>query len=87
MRPWKVKFSCLSFRQPYAGLILNGHQDWEDPAWQELLEQRLGMSPAYIQASMWVRDKFNHGKYLTVLANPWWLLQPIPGKAGKDIFQ
>ena len=37
------------------------HQDWEDPAWQELLEQRLGMSPAHIQALMWVRDKFSHG--------------------------
>ncbi|KAB0340526.1 hypothetical protein FD754_023054 [Muntiacus muntjak] len=89
-----MKFSCLSFRQPYAGLILNGHctlavhiehQDCEDPAWQELLEQRLGISPAYIQALMWVRDKFSHG--LTVLAKPWWLLQPVPGKAGKDIFQ
>ena len=26
-------------------------------------------------------------KYLTVLANPRWLLQPVPGRAGKDIFQ
>ena len=26
-------------------------------------------------------------KYLTALANPRWLLQPVLGKAGKDIFQ
>ena len=26
-------------------------------------------------------------KYLTVLAKPHWLLQPIPGRGGKDIFQ
>ena len=26
-------------------------------------------------------------KYLTVLTNPCWLLQPIPGWAGKDMFQ
>ena len=25
-------------------------------------------------------------KYLTVLTNPRWLLQPIPGRGGKDIF-
>ena len=26
-------------------------------------------------------------KYLTVLADPHWLLQPVLGKAGKDVFQ
>lgn len=26
-------------------------------------------------------------KYLTVLSNPRWLLEPIPRKGGKDIFQ
>uniref|UniRef100_A0A8C6FMF5 Uncharacterized protein n=1 Tax=Moschus moschiferus TaxID=68415 RepID=A0A8C6FMF5_MOSMO len=26
-------------------------------------------------------------KYLTVLTKPCWMLQPIPGWAGKDIFQ
>ena len=26
-------------------------------------------------------------KYLTVLTKPHWLLQPIPGRGGKDIFQ
>ena len=26
-------------------------------------------------------------KYLTVLAKPHWLLQPVPGRGGKDIFQ
>uniref|UniRef100_A0A4W2HL64 Protein CXorf40A-like n=1 Tax=Bos indicus x Bos taurus TaxID=30522 RepID=A0A4W2HL64_BOBOX len=137
-----MKFGCLSFRQPYAGFILNGvktletrwrpvlrgHQhctlavhiarrDWEDAAWRELLEQRLGMSPAQIQALLRDGDKFGRGviaglvdigdtllcpenldpeeveelenqallpdlrqKYLTVLTNPRWLLQPIPGR-------
>ncbi|XP_040121529.1 uncharacterized protein CXorf40 homolog [Oryx dammah] len=143
-----MKFGCLSFRQPYAGFILNGvktletrwrpvlrghqhctlavhiaHRDWEDEAWWELLEQRLGMSPAQIQALLQDGDKFGRGviaglvdigetllcpenldpeeveelenqallpdlrqKYLTVLTNPRWLLQPIPGRGGKDIF-
>ncbi|XP_066879204.1 protein EOLA1 isoform X2 [Kogia breviceps] len=26
-------------------------------------------------------------KYLTALANPRWLLQPVPGRGGKDVFQ
>ena len=26
-------------------------------------------------------------KYLTALSNPRWLLEPIPGKGGKDVFQ
>jgi len=26
-------------------------------------------------------------KYLTALSNPRWLLEPIPRKGGKDIFQ
>ncbi|XP_054937591.1 protein EOLA1-like [Physeter macrocephalus] len=26
-------------------------------------------------------------KYLTTLANPRWLLQPVPGRGGKDVFQ
>ena len=81
-----MKFGGLSFRQPYAGFILNGvktletrwrpmlrshqhctlavhiaHRDWEDEAWRELLEQRLGMSPAQIQALLQDRDKFGRG--------------------------
>ncbi|KAB0344213.1 hypothetical protein FD754_021139 [Muntiacus muntjak] len=143
-----MKFGCLSFRQPYAGFILNGvktletrwrpmlrshqhctlavhiaHRDWEDEAWRELLEQRLGMNPAQIQALLRDGDKFGRGviaglvdigdtlqcpenldpeemeelenqallpdlrqKYLTVLSNPRWLLQPVPRRGGKDIF-
>lgn len=26
-------------------------------------------------------------KYLTALANPRWLLRPVPGRGGKDVFQ
>ncbi|KAB0340206.1 hypothetical protein FD755_024781, partial [Muntiacus reevesi] len=44
------------------------------------------MSPAQIQALLWDRDKSDLGKNLTVLANSRWLLQPIPGRDGKDIF-
>ncbi|XP_033056954.1 protein CXorf40A-like isoform X2 [Trachypithecus francoisi] len=145
----KMKFGCLSFRQPYAGLVLNGvktvetrwrpllssqrnrtiavhiaHRDWDDDAWQELLVERLGMTPAQIQALLRKGEKFGRGviaglidigetlqcpedltpdevtelenqavltnlkqKYLTVISNPRWLLEPIPRKAGKDVFQ
>ncbi|XP_030790119.1 protein CXorf40A homolog isoform X2 [Rhinopithecus roxellana] len=144
-----MKFGCLSFRQPYAGLVLNGvktvetrwrpllssqryrtiavhiaHRDWDDDAWQELLVERLGMTPAQIQALLRKGEKFGRGviagligigeplqcpedltpdevtelenqavltnlkqKYLTVISNPRWLLEPIPRKGGKDVFQ
>ena len=36
------------------------HWDWEDAAWQELLEQRLGMSPTQILALLQDGDKFGH---------------------------
>nr|XP_037845183.1 protein EOLA2 isoform X2 [Chlorocebus sabaeus] len=145
----KMKFGCLSFRQPYAGLVLNGvktvetrwrpllssqrnrtiavhiaHRDWDDDTWQELLVERLGMTPAQIQALLRKGEKFGRGviaglidigetlqcpedltpdevvelenqavltnlkqKYLTVISNPRWLLEPIPRKGGKDVFQ
>ncbi|XP_044090740.1 protein EOLA1-like isoform X1 [Neovison vison] len=144
-----MKFGCLSFRQPYAGFVLNGvktvetrwrpllsghrnctiaihiaHRDWEDGAWRKLLAERLGMSPAQIRALLREGEKYGRGviaglvdvgetslcpedlapeevvelekqavlsslkqKYLTVLSNPRWLLEPIPRKGGKDIFQ
>ncbi|XP_006173318.2 protein CXorf40B homolog isoform X2 [Camelus ferus] len=144
-----MKFSCLSFRQPYAGFVLNGvktletrwrpllsghrhrtlavhiaHRDWEDTAWRELLVERLGMTPAQIQALLQDGEKFGRGviaglvdvgdtllcpenlgpeevvelenravltnlqqKYLTTLSNPRWLLEPVPRRGGKGIFQ
>uniref|UniRef100_A0A8C2RB64 ASCH domain-containing protein n=1 Tax=Capra hircus TaxID=9925 RepID=A0A8C2RB64_CAPHI len=99
------------------------HWDWEEVDWQKLLEQRLGMSPAQIQALLQDREKSGHGviaclvdigvtllcpenlgpdeveelenqallpdlqQTYTALANPHWLLQPAPGRAGKAIFQ
>lgn len=145
----KMKFPCLSFRQPYAGLILNGiktletrwrpllssyqkctvaihiaHRDWEDDAWQKVLVERLGMTPTQIQTLLQAGEKYGRGviaglvdigetlqcpenlaaddvveletqavltnlhlKYLTPVSNPRWLLEPIPRKGGKDIFQ
>uniref|UniRef100_F6YFM3 ASCH domain-containing protein n=2 Tax=Ornithorhynchus anatinus TaxID=9258 RepID=F6YFM3_ORNAN len=145
----KMKFGCLSFRQPYAGLILNrvktvetrwrpflvehknhtvavhvAHRDWEDEAWKDILENRLGMAPIQVQALLQEGEKFGRGviaglvdieetskcpedlspeemvelenkavltnldqKYLTTVSNPRWLLEPIPAKGGKDIFQ
>ncbi|XP_064430720.1 protein EOLA2 isoform X1 [Mirounga angustirostris] len=162
-----MKFGCLSFRQPYAGFVLNGvktvetrwrpllsshrnctiavhiaHRDWEDAAWRTLLVERLGMGPAQIQALLREGEKYGRGviaggprflegktsacfslctglvdvgetlpcpedlapdevvelenravltslrqKYLTALSNPRWLLEPIPRKGGKDVFQ
>ncbi|XP_072600073.1 protein EOLA1-like isoform X6 [Vulpes vulpes] len=147
---WRaMQFGCLSFRQPYAGFVLNGvktvetrwrpvlsghrnrtiaihiaHRDWEGATWRELLLQRLGMTPAQIQALLREGEKYGRGviaglvdvgdtlpcpadlapeelleletqavltgleqKYLTALSNPRWLLEPIPGKGGKDVFQ
>lgn len=145
----KMKFPCLSFRQPYAGLILNGvktletrwrpllssvqkytiaihiaHKDWEDDEWQEVLMERLGMTWTQIQTLLQAGEKYGRGviaglidigetfqcpetltaeeaveletqavltnlqlKYLTQVSNPRWLLEPIPRKGGKDIFQ
>ncbi|XP_008561944.1 PREDICTED: uncharacterized protein CXorf40 homolog [Galeopterus variegatus] len=144
-----MKICCLSFRQPYAGFVLNGvktletrwrpllgshqnhtiaihiaHRDWEDDTWWELLQGRLRMTPAQIQALLREGEKFGRGvvaglidigetlecpenlapeevvelenqavltnlqqKYLTVISNPRWLLEPLPSKGGKDIFQ
>ncbi|XP_036695570.1 protein EOLA2 [Balaenoptera musculus] len=115
--------------------VLSGHRhrtlavhiarrDWEDAAWRELLAERLGMSPAQIQALLRDGEKFGRGviaglvdigdtwlcpenlgpneaaelenqallpslrqKYLTALANPRWLLRPVPRRGGKDVFQ
>ncbi|XP_006171164.1 protein CXorf40A homolog [Tupaia chinensis] len=144
-----MKVGCLSFRQPYAGFILNGvktletrwrpvlsshrhrtlavhiaHRDWEDDAWWQLLVGRLGMTPAQVQALLQEGEKFGRGviaglvdigetllcpehlaedeaaaleeqailtdlqqKYLTVISNPRWLLEPIPWKGAKNVFQ
>ncbi|XP_063660213.1 protein EOLA2 isoform X2 [Pan troglodytes] len=99
-------------------------RNWEGDAWQELLVERLGMTPAQIQALLREGEKFGRGviaglvdigetlqcpedltpdevvelenqavltnlkqKYLTVISNPRWLLEPIPRKGGKDVFQ
>uniref|UniRef100_A0A9L0J763 ASCH domain-containing protein n=1 Tax=Equus asinus TaxID=9793 RepID=A0A9L0J763_EQUAS len=81
-----MKFNCLSFRQPYAGFVLNGvktvetrwrpllsshrdctiaihiaHRDWEDAAWRELLVERLGRTPAQIQALLQEGEKYGRG--------------------------
>ncbi|XP_039319948.2 protein EOLA1 isoform X1 [Saimiri boliviensis] len=144
-----MKFGCLSFRQPYAGFVLNGvktvetrwrpllssygnctiaihvaHRDWEGDAWRELLVERLGMTPAQIQALLREGEKFGRGviagrvdigetlqcpedltpdeivelenqtvltslkqKYLTVISKPRWLLEPMPSRGGKEVFQ
>lgn len=82
----KMKFCCLSFRQPYAGFVLNGvktletrwrpllrshqhctiaihiaHRDWEDASWLELLLERLGRTPAQIQALLQEGEKYGRG--------------------------
>ncbi|XP_057351651.1 uncharacterized protein LOC130681896 isoform X2 [Manis pentadactyla] len=145
----KMTFGCLSFRQPYAGFVLNGVKtvetrwhpllsgyrsctiaihiavrDWEDATWRKLLVDRLGVTPAQLEALLREGEKYGRGvvaglvdigdtvrcpellapdeaahlesqavladlkhKYLTTLANPRWLLEPIPRRGGKDVFQ
>lgn len=81
-----MKVCCLSFRQPYAGFVLNGvktletrwrpllrshrhctlavhiaRRDWEDASWRELLLERLGRTPAQIQALLQEGEKFGRG--------------------------
>ncbi|CAM4603232.1 protein EOLA1-like [Lepidochelys kempii] len=144
-----MRFGCLSFRQPYAGLVLNkvktietrwrpllldyknctiaihiAFKDWEDETWKEILLNRLGMTPMQVQELLDKGEKFGRGviaglvdigetsqcpenlspekilelenqavltsleqKYLTVVSNPRWLLEPIPAKGGKDVWQ
>ncbi|XP_031516849.1 protein CXorf40A isoform X2 [Papio anubis] len=114
----------LSSQQNRTIAVHIAHRDWDDDAWQELLVERLGMTPAQIQALLRKGEKFGRGviaglidigetlqcpedltpdeavelenqavltnlkqKYLTVISNPRWLLEPIPRKGGKDVFQ
>ncbi|XP_067404214.1 protein EOLA1-like isoform X2 [Emydura macquarii macquarii] len=142
-----MRFGCLSFRQPYAGLVLNqvktietrwrpllvdyknctiaihiAFKDWEDETWKEILLNRLGMTPTQVQELLDKGERFGRGviaglvdigetsqypenlspekiselenkavltsleqKYLTVVSNPRWLLEPIPSRGGKDV--
>uniref|UniRef100_A0A8D0HAQ3 ASCH domain-containing protein n=1 Tax=Sphenodon punctatus TaxID=8508 RepID=A0A8D0HAQ3_SPHPU len=144
-----MKFGCLSFRQPYAGLILNrvktietrwrpllaeyknctlaihiAVKDWEDETWKDVLVSRLGMTPTQMQELLEEGEKFGRGviaglvdigetsrfpenlplreilelenkavltnleqKYLTLVSNPRWLLEPVPARGGKDVWQ
>ncbi|KAM4886507.1 protein EOLA1-like [Sylvia borin] len=144
-----MKFGCLSFRQPYAGLLLNqvktvetrwrpllaayknctiaihiAVKDWEDETWREILVSRLGMTPKQLQDLLDEGEKFGRGviaglidvgetsrypdnlppeeilelekkavlcnleqKYLTVVSNPRWLLEPIPARGKTGVWQ
>ncbi|KAI5141281.1 Protein Eola1 [Manis pentadactyla] len=115
-------------------------RDWEDATWTKLLVDRLGVTPAQLEALLREGEKYGRGvaalglprkiiqvplplctglvdfgdtvrcpellasdeaahmesqavladlkhKYLTTLANPRWLLEPIPRRGGKDVFQ
>ncbi|XP_051486217.1 protein EOLA1-like [Apus apus] len=144
-----LTFGCLSFRQPYAGLVLNkvktvetrwtpllaGYKnctvalhiavkDWEDESWRAILLDRLGMTPTQVQDLLDKGEKFGRGviaglidigetslytetlppekilelenkavlsnleeKYLTVVSNPRWLLEPIPTRGRRGVWQ
>ncbi|NWX13780.1 CX04A protein, partial [Aegotheles bennettii] len=143
-----MRFVCLSFRQPYAGLVLNkvktlesrwrpvlaGYQnctlalhiavrDWEDESWRAILLDRFGMTPTQVQHLLDKGEKFGRGviaglidigetslcpealppekiqelekkavlsnleeKYLTVVSNPRWLLEPIPARGRRGVW-
>ncbi|NWR68943.1 CX04A protein, partial [Centropus unirufus] len=144
-----MRVGCLSFRQPYAGLVLNGVKtvetrwrpllagyesctlavhiaiaDWQDGAWREILRDRLGLAEKQLQELLDDGEKFGRGviaglidigetslypenlppeeilemenkavlsnleqKYLTVVSNPRWLLEPIPARGRKGVWQ
>ncbi|XP_068267934.1 protein EOLA1-like [Nyctibius grandis] len=144
-----MRLGCLSFRQPYAGLLLNqvktvetrwrpllaGYknctiavhisvQDWQDETWRAILLDRFGMTPAQVQDLLAKGEKFGRGviaglidigetslypenlppekvlelenkavlsnleeKYLTVVSNARWLLEPIPARGRRGVWQ
>ncbi|NWH63389.1 CX04A protein, partial [Geococcyx californianus] len=144
-----MRFGCLSFRQPYAGLVLSGvktletrwrpvlagHErctlavhialmDWQGETWRAILLDRLGMTERQVQELLREGEKFGRGviaglidigettlypenlppekvvemenkavlsnleqKYLTVVSNPRWLLEPIPARGRKGVWQ
>ncbi|XP_042663400.1 EOLA-like protein isoform X2 [Tyto alba] len=144
-----MKFGCLSFRQPYAGLILNkvktvetrwrpllakyknctiaihiAIKDWEDETWKAILLDRFGMTREEVQGLLDKGEKFGRGviaglidigetslypenlppekilelenravlsnleqKYLTLVSNPRWLLEPIPARGRRGVWQ
>ncbi|KAH0630833.1 hypothetical protein JD844_004121 [Phrynosoma platyrhinos] len=144
-----MKYACLSFRQPYAGLVLNkvktietrwrpllteykactlavhiAVKDWDDDTWKDILANRLGMTQSQIEELLDGGEKFGRGviaglidigetslcpthlppedmsvlenkailsgleqKYLTVISNARWLLEPIPARGHKDVWQ
>ncbi|XP_064015657.1 protein EOLA2 [Pogoniulus pusillus] len=144
-----MRFGCLSFRQPYAGLVLNkvktvetrwrpllaayknctvaihiAVKDWQDETWREILLNRFGMTPEQVQDLLDEGEKFGRGviaglvdigetslypenlpsekileledkavlrnleqKYLTVISNPRWLLEPIPARGRQGMWQ
>ncbi|XP_059715601.1 EOLA-like protein [Haemorhous mexicanus] len=144
-----MKFGCLSFRQPYGGLLLNqvktvetrwrpllaryknctiaihiAVRDWEDETWREILLNRFGMTPKQLQDLLDEGEKFGRGviaglidvgettpypvhlppeeilelekkavlsnlqgKYLTVVSNPRWLLEPIRARGKKGVWE
>ncbi|XP_048815899.1 protein EOLA1-like [Lagopus muta] len=145
----EMKVGCLSFRQPYAGLVLNriktietrwrpvlakyrnrtvavhiAVKDWEDESWRAILLERWGMTLQEVQELLEKGEQFGRGviaglidigetslypedvppektlelenkavlsnleqKYLTVVSNPRWLLEPIPAKGSRGVWQ
>ncbi|OWJ99412.1 hypothetical protein Celaphus_00009683 [Cervus elaphus hippelaphus] len=55
-------------------------------SWTLLCLENLGPDEVEEQENQAVLPDLRR-KYLTTLATSHWLLQPIPGRAGKDIFQ
>ncbi|XP_062440664.1 protein EOLA1-like [Rhea pennata] len=144
-----MKFGCVSFRQPYAGLVLNGLKtvetrwrpwlaayegrtvavhvalrDWEGGSWRAILLERRGVSPRRLRRLLQRGERFGRGvvaglidigetslypenlppekvlelenkavlsnleqKYLTVVSNPRWLLEPIPARGSRGVWQ
>ena len=56
-----VVVACAMWTQHSTLAVHIRHWDWEEVDWQKLLEQRLGMSPAQIQALLQDREKSGHG--------------------------
>ncbi|NWI09890.1 CX04A protein, partial [Crypturellus soui] len=143
-----MRFACLSFRQPYAGLVLDSvktlesrwrpllaahagrtlavhiaQHDWEGEGWRELLLARRGLAPERLRELLEHGERFGRGvvaglidigetslypenlppekvleledkavlsnleqKYLTVVSNPRWLLEPIPARGNRGIW-
>uniref|UniRef100_A0A3Q3XE27 Uncharacterized protein n=1 Tax=Mola mola TaxID=94237 RepID=A0A3Q3XE27_MOLML len=86
-----VRVRCLSFRQPYAGLVLDGVKTVESrwspvlaPLENQTLAVHIGEELKLLERSAVLIGL--QQKHLTHLSNPRWLKEPLSVRGGRDLF-